>query len=138
MDDTEVVCNPGGSIFCWIVSVITTMSRWHQKSDWSNLKILMLGYWYCKLTSSGVSFTIYQQFHGDIKGITPTLLQYQNVHWEAFWNQQHYLSPPIQMYTQNCRSLVKVKFKLTETFLVIFLTSAVISKHLLFHENTIL
>ena len=36
------------------------------KSDWSNLKILMLGR-YCKLTSSCVSFTISQQCHGDIE-----------------------------------------------------------------------
>ena len=36
---------------------------------------------YRKLTSSCVSFTIYQQCHGDIEGnVTP--LQYQNVHWE--------------------------------------------------------
>ena len=33
-------------------------------SNWFNLKILMSG-WYCNLTSSCVSFTIYQQYHGD-------------------------------------------------------------------------
>ena len=54
------------------------------KFDWSNLKILMSG-WYCKLTLSCVSFTIYQQYHHtDIEGdVTPISLQYQNVHWDG-------------------------------------------------------
>ena len=51
------------------------------KFEWFNLKILMWG-WYRKLTSSCVSFTTYQQCHSDIEGdVTPTSLQYQNVHW---------------------------------------------------------
>ena len=85
--DTEVVQVHGGFFFCWIASVITKMSRRHQNSDWSNLKILMSG-WYRKLTSSCVSFTIYQHCNGNIKGnFTPTSLQYQNVHWDSskFW-----------------------------------------------------
>ena len=52
-----------------------------------------------------------------------------------------FISTNTNVYTKlltSSESLVKVKFRLTETFLVIFLTSAVISKHLLFHENTIL
>ena len=58
--------------------VMTTL-----KFDWSNLKILMSG-WYRKLTSSCVSFTTYQQCHSDIEGdVTPISLQYQNVHWET-------------------------------------------------------
>ena len=49
------------------------------KSDYYNLKALILGY-YCQLTSSCVPFTIYRQCHGNIKGdVTPTVLQYQNV-----------------------------------------------------------
>ena len=82
--DTEVVQDHGGNSFCWIASVMTTMSRRHQKSDWSNLKILTRA-WYRKFTSPCVSFTIYQQCNGDIEGdVTPTLLQYQNVHWGDF------------------------------------------------------
>ena len=51
------------------------------KSDWSNLKIPMSG-WYRKLASPCVSFTIYQQCHNDIEGdVTRTSLQYHNVHW---------------------------------------------------------
>ena len=51
------------------------------KFDWSNLKILMSG-WYRRLTSSCVPFTIYQQCHSDIESdVTPISLQYQNVHW---------------------------------------------------------
>ena len=51
------------------------------KFEWFNLKILMWG-WYRKLTSSCVSFTTCQQCHSDIEGdVTPTSLQYQNVHW---------------------------------------------------------
>ena len=51
------------------------------KSDWFNLKILMSG-WNLKLTSSCVSFTIYQQCHRDIASdVTPTSLQCHNVHW---------------------------------------------------------
>ena len=66
--------------------VMTTLKVWL-----SNIKILMSD-WYCKLklTSSCVSFTIYQQFHGDIEcDVTPTSLQYQNVHWfmSAIYNQ---------------------------------------------------
>ena len=38
-------------------------------SNWCNHKIMMLG-WYSKLTSSCVSFTIHQQFHGDIVTIS--------------------------------------------------------------------
>ena len=61
--------------------VMTTL-----KFNWC-LKILMSG-WYRKLTSPCVSFTIYQQCHGDIEGdFTSTSLQYQNVHWECT-NQQ--------------------------------------------------
>ena len=49
------------------------------KFDWSNLKILMSG-WYRKLTSSCVSFTIYQQCYTDIEGeVTPISLQYQSI-----------------------------------------------------------
>ena len=60
--------------------VMTTL-----KFDWSNLKILVSG-WYRKLTSSCVSFTIYQQCHTDIDGdVTPISLQYQNVHWVGIW-----------------------------------------------------
>ena len=56
--------------------VMTTL-----KFYWSNLKILMSG-WYQKLTSSCVSFTIYQQCHTGIEGdVTPISLKYQNVHW---------------------------------------------------------
>ena len=59
--------------------VMTTL-----KIDWSNLKILMSG-WYRKLSSSCVSFTIHQQCHTDIVGDAtpvplPISLQYQNVH----------------------------------------------------------
>ena len=57
--------------------VMTTL-----KFDWSNLKILMSG-WYRKLTSSCVSFTIYQQCHTNVEGdVTPISLQYQNVYWD--------------------------------------------------------
>lgn len=49
--------------------------------NWFNLKILMSG-WNLKLTSSCVSFTIYQQCHRDIASdVTPTSLQCHNVHW---------------------------------------------------------
>ena len=57
------------------------------KSDWSNLRILfdivmMISSWYRNVTSSCVSFTIYQQCPSDLEGdVTPTLLQYRNVHW---------------------------------------------------------
>ena len=51
--------------------------------NWFNLKILMSGR-YRKLTSSCVSFTIYQQCHGNIEGdATPISLQYQNIQWES-------------------------------------------------------
>ena len=61
---------------CYHDDVMTTL-----KCDWSNLEILISG-WYCKLTLSCFSFTIYQQCHTDIKGDdTPVSLQYQNVHW---------------------------------------------------------
>ena len=50
--------------------------------NWFNLKILMSGR-YRKLTSSCVSFTIYQQCHSNTEGdVTPILLLYQNAHWE--------------------------------------------------------
>ena len=67
--------------------VMTTL-----KFDWSNIKILMSG-WYRKLTSSCVSFTIYQQCHTDIEGdVTPISLQYQNVHWAVFICDNFFLS----------------------------------------------
>ena len=51
--------------------------------NWFNLKILMSGR-YRKLTSSCVSFTIYQQCHGNIENdATPISLQYQNIQWES-------------------------------------------------------
>ena len=70
--------------FCYIASVTTTLSRRHQKCDWSNLKILMSG-WYRKLTSSCVLFPTYQQCHSVISRVMSLqiLLQYQNVHWET-------------------------------------------------------
>ena len=47
---------------------------------------------YCKLTSSCVSFTIYQQCHGDIvRDVTPISLQYQNVHWEKTTVNLHFV-----------------------------------------------
>ena len=53
------------------------------KSDWSNLKILISG-WYRKFTSSCVLVIIYQQGHGDIEvNATPKLSWYQDVHWES-------------------------------------------------------
>ena len=77
--------------------VMTTL-----KLDWSNLKILMSG-WYCKLTSSCVSFTIYHQCHSNIEGIvTPISLQYQNVHWDATYpmtsNFQTYLKKMLKRF----------------------------------------
>ena len=45
---------------------------------WSNIEILM-----SLISQIDVSFTIYQQCHADIEGdVTPTSLQYQNVHWD--------------------------------------------------------
>ena len=39
------------------------------------------------------SFTIYQQCHDDIEGdVTPTSLQYQNVHWDVTRKADHILS----------------------------------------------
>ena len=58
--------------------VMTTL-----KFDWSNLKILMSGR-YRKLASSCVSFTIYKQCPGNIKGdVIPISLTPQNVSWET-------------------------------------------------------
>ena len=43
-----------------------------------------MSHWYRKLTSSCVSFTMYQQCQGNIEGnLTPISLQYQNVHWDT-------------------------------------------------------
>ena len=68
--------------------VMTTL-----KFDWSNLKILMPG-WYQKLTSSCVSFTMYQQCHTDIEGdVTSLSLQYHNVHWEFIFQVITCVSP---------------------------------------------
>ena len=59
------------------------------KFHWSNLKILMSG-WYRKLTSLCVSFTIYQQCHADIEDdVTPLSLQYQNVRRVIVWYVSH-------------------------------------------------
>ena len=67
---------------CYRDDVMTAL-----KFDWSNLKIFMSG-WHRKLTSSCVSFTIYQQCHTDIEGdVTPLSLQYQNIHWDVIFEE---------------------------------------------------
>ena len=61
--------------------------------DWSNLNILMSS-WYRKLTSSCLSFTIYQQWHTDIEGdITPISSQCQNVYWESISSEAYSVEP---------------------------------------------
>ena len=60
---------------------------------------------------------------------------------QVFVNQHHYLSRPKYICTKpltSSESLVKIKFRLTEAFLLIELTSAVTFEQLLFYENVIL
>ena len=101
--------------------VMTTL-----KFDWSNLKILMSG-WYRKLTSSCVSFTIYQQCHTDTEAdVTPISLQHQNFHWvsspltmligkdlcftefstKIHWNTRLATSNVFHMFTQSIKGTV--------------------------------
>ena len=140
MTDNEVVWDPGGSIFCWIVSVITTMSRRHQKSDWSNLKMLMLlisqiDIVMCFIYNISAMSWRYRRHHPNFVTISECPLG------GFLKSATLFISTNTDIYTKllkSSESLLKVKFRLTKTFLVIFLTSVVISKHLLFHENTVL
>ena len=55
----------------------------------TRLKVWLVQYRYPNvwLTSPCVSFTIYQQCHGDVEGdVTPKLLENQNVHWDTYYN----------------------------------------------------
>ena len=119
MADTEVVYDPRGFLSAGYHDDVMAIL----KSHWSNIKILM-SVWYLKLTLSCVSFTIYQLCHGDIEGdATPTLLQYQNVHWDNPGVPRYWIKLISTTYEEKYEILLKkqlnIKNKVARTYIVL-------------------